>query len=119
MNQKKVFLFEQLLQYCGNQPNTAGNLIGVGNNPMDFNCPDRELIQTLCEKYSGTWWEVAFDEFTDAVGKAAMPECVYLADSIQDALRLRPDKDNSYWQNALNYFDDMFANMCDIDEDCI
>ena len=118
-NQKKVFLFEQLLQYCGNQPAIAGNLIGIGNNPMDFNCPDQELVQALSEKYAGTWWEVSLDKFSDAIDRAVMPECIYLADSIQDALRLRPDKDNSYWQNALTHFDNLFANMYDIDEECI
>jgi len=50
MNQKVAFLFEQLLQYGGNQPAKAGNLIGIGNNPMDFNCPDQELVQMLSEK---------------------------------------------------------------------
>ena len=119
MNQKRAFLFEQLLQCCGNQPVAAGSLLGINNNPMDFDCPDQELIQRLCEKYAGTWWEVSLDKFSGAVDRAVMPGCIYLADSIQDAVRLRPDKDASYWQNALEYFDTMFASMYDIDEECI
>ena len=86
---------------------------------MDFNCPDQELVQRLCEKYAGTWWEVSFDKFADTIDRVVMPECRYLADSLQDALRLRPNKDDSYWQNALNHFDSLFANMYDIDEECI
>jgi hypothetical protein len=118
MNQTKAIMFEQLLQYFDNQPISIGQMLGVDNNPMDFSCDEHELVSRLYEKYAGTWWEVTFDDFPDFVGHSS-PRCVYLADSIQDALRLRPETSDSYWQNALNYFDEMIANMYDMEEECV
>ncbi len=118
MNQKKAFMFEQLLQYCNHQPASVGQLLGIDNNPMDFSCDEQEMVGRLYEKYAGTWWEVTFENFPDYVGHASL-RCVYLADSIQDALRLRPQTSESYWQNALKYFDELVFNMCDIEEECV
>ena len=118
MNQKKAFMFEQLLQYCNNQPASISKLLGIDCNPMDFSCDEQELVRRLYEKYAGTWWEVTYDDYSDVVDET-LPMCVYLADSIQDALRLRPQTSESYWQNALHYFDEMIFNMCDIEEECV
>lgn len=50
------------------------------------------LPNELFEKFLGTWWEVEISS------KDQMPSrCFYLADSLQDAFRLRPDIDTSYW----------------------
>ena len=45
---------------------------------------DRRLVseQELKENLKHTWWEVAWT--------SGMPRCRYLADSLRDALRLRP-----------------------------
>ncbi|MGA2916162.1 MAG: hypothetical protein ABSE89_09080 [Sedimentisphaerales bacterium] len=118
MNQKKVFMFEQLLQYCEGQPASISKLLGLDYNPMDFGFDEQEMVRLLYEKYAGTWWEVTLDDLSDVAGEN-LPACVYLADSIQDALRLRPQTSESYWQNALHYFDEMIFNMCDIEEECV
>jgi hypothetical protein len=118
MNQKKAIMFEQLLQYFDFQPGSIGQMLGIDNNPMDFSCDEHELVSRLYEKYDGTWWEVTFDDFPDYIGHAS-PRCVYLADSIQDALRLRPQTGDSYWQNALTYFDELIVNMYDVEEECV
>ena len=50
------------------------------------------LSNDLCEKFLGTWWEV------ELAGDDEIPSrCFYIADSLQDALRLRPHIDTSYW----------------------
>jgi len=46
----------------------------------------------ICEKFFGTWWEV---ELT-AEDRCPL-RCFYVADSLQDALRLRPGINTSYW----------------------
>lgn len=44
------------------------------------------------ENFFGTWWEV------EITGANQLPSrCIYLADSLQDAFRLRPDIDTTYW----------------------
>lgn len=49
------------------------------------------LSNDLFEKLNGTWWEVKLN------AQSIVPECNYLADSLQDALRLRPQIDTTYW----------------------
>jgi hypothetical protein len=138
MNQKKAFMFEQLLQCCENRPASISRLLGIDYNQIAFNCDEQELAGRLYEKYAGTWWEVTFEDFSDVTcdfenfsDGAGDPEnfsddagetepiCVYLADSIQDALRLRPQTSESYWQNALKYFDELIINMYDMEEECV
>jgi len=46
----------------------------------------------LLEKFDGTWWEVEF-----GTQEQTLSRCFYLADSLQDALRLRPGIDTSFW----------------------
>jgi hypothetical protein len=118
MNQKKAFMFEQLLQCCNDQPASISKLLGIDSDPLNFSCDEQELVGRLYEKYAGTWWEVTFEDFSD-VAVETEPVCVYLADSIQDALRLRPQTSESYWQNALKYFDELIINMYDMEEECV
>ncbi len=119
MNQKRIFMFEQLLAYCNYQSELISKFLGIECNTMDFGCDEEEeFARQLYEKYSGTWWEVTFDDFSGIVVESS-PVCVYLADSLQDALRLRPQTNESYWQNALKYFDELIFNMCDIEEECV
>lgn len=118
MNQKRIFMFEQLLAYCNYETELISKFLGIDCNITGFNCNDEEeFARQLYEKYSGTWWEVTFDNSSGDVSDSSM--CVYLADSIQDALRLRPKTNESYWQNALKYFDQMIANMYDMEEECV
>jgi hypothetical protein len=56
-----------------------------------------ELSDECREKYSGTWWEVRWP-LPQNSGRP--PECFYVADSLRDALRLRPRADLSFWANS-------------------
>jgi hypothetical protein len=49
------------------------------------------------EKYSGTWWEICFPLPQNST---APLHCLYVADSLRDALRLRPRADLSFWANS-------------------
>ena len=54
----------------------------------------------LLEKFFGTWWEVEIPS-----GDQMPSRCLYLADSLQDAFRLRPDIDTTYWCNVEDPFE--------------
>lgn len=54
-----------------------------------------EVGHDLFEKLVGTWWEVELSNI-----RKTPSQCAYLADSLQDALRLRPEIDTSYWCSA-------------------
>ena len=77
--QSKTYLmsFEQMIQLLAETTNHVG--------------PSPDLF----EKLSRTWWEV------EIAGENHIPlQCSYVADSLQDALRLRPDINTSYWCNT-------------------
>lgn len=62
------------------------------------------LKNDLSEKFTGTWWEVQLNH------QMKIPSyCSYLADTLQDALRLRPDI--SYWcstsENGTQFLDEI------------
>jgi hypothetical protein len=49
------------------------------------------------EKYSGTWWEIGFPLPQNSGQRL---QCFYVADSLRDALRLRPRADLSFWADS-------------------
>jgi hypothetical protein len=58
----------------------------------------RPVLSDECrEKYSGTWWELLLPLPRDYT---TPPHCFYVADSLRDALRLRPRNDLSFWANS-------------------
>jgi len=64
---------------------------GSRNHPMP-------VISDECrEKYSGTWWELLLPLPQDYT---APLHCFYVADSLRDALRLRPRTNLSFWANS-------------------
>jgi hypothetical protein len=54
------------------------------------------------EKFMNTWWEVCWP-FPKAT-PSNPPQCLYLADSLRDALRLRPNIDTTFWSNKSESF---------------
>lgn len=66
----------------------------------------------LFEKFKGTWWWV---EMSDE--KNTVSQCCYLADSLQDALRLRPDIDAFYWCNVADHVSRFVSEVIDWEED--
>ena len=82
----------QLLQESGAEVG-ASRIMGLQTTPSRLICNGRPVILSndLFEKLVGTWWEVeAFRQ------RQAPSRCLYLADSFQDALRLRPEIDTTY-----------------------
>jgi hypothetical protein len=61
------------------------------------NHPIPVLSDECREKYSGTWWELLLPLPQDS---AKPVHCFYVADSLRDALRLRPRTDLSFWANS-------------------
>jgi hypothetical protein len=61
------------------------------------NHPIPALSDECREKYSGTWWEILLPLPQDYT---APLHCFYVADSLRDALRLRPRTDLSFWANS-------------------
>jgi hypothetical protein len=52
---------------------------------------DSCLLESLCEKLRGTWWEVIWPTLSARHGLYPGVRCRYLADSLQDAMRLYPN----------------------------
>lgn len=57
------------------------------------------------ERFRGTWWHVTFP-----VNKRLTPQCAYVADSLTDALRLKPDIALSPWSCCFETQDDHFTS---------
>jgi hypothetical protein len=52
---------------------------------------DSTILESLCEKLRGTWWEVIWPTLSARHGLGRGVHCRYLADSLQDAMRLYPN----------------------------
>jgi hypothetical protein len=52
---------------------------------------DSVTLENLCEKLRGTWWEVIWPTLSARHGLYRGVRCRYLADSLQDAMRLYPN----------------------------
>lgn len=94
--------FEQVIQLLRENELSFESrmIVSLPTVPSRLMCSGQTVILSndLVEKFPGTWWEV------ELASENRMPlRCFYLADSLQDAFRLRPDIDTSYW--------------CDIEED--
>jgi hypothetical protein len=92
--------FEVLLTLL-QQRGFANNLdtifkIRVFSNGVDLGQEMLELSEECREKYRDTWWEVVWPQ---PHNKSSLPQCFYVADSLRDALRLRPRTDISFWAN--------------------
>lgn len=61
---------------------------------VSSNQPQPLLSDECREKYSGTWWEVIWPLPNNSTASSC---CFYVADSLRDALRLRPRADVSFW----------------------
>lgn len=70
-----------------------------------------DLSDECYEKFMNTWWEVYWP-FPKA-NPSNPPQCLYLADSLRDALRLRPNIDIAFWPDKPK----SFAKYLKYDED--
>lgn len=75
-------------------PIDQSRILNLKTDPARLICNGKTVTinNDLFEKLAGTWWEV------ELAGIQKTPtQYVYLADSLQDALRLRPNIDTSLW----------------------
>lgn len=97
MDDTSVILeFDELLRQC--QRYVWGRTVcdSLGISAEDFahltGLADYRQSDSL-QRYQGTWWEIF-----PTNGSDKKVECLYLADSLRDALRLRPEGAFSAWQ---------------------
>jgi hypothetical protein len=92
-----LMVFEELIQILlqTNRSILISRGLRIQNLPSAFTltwdnlrrCPS---FQEWLEKYQRTWWEVLWS-VSEADGKGwAIQQCLYIADSLTDAIRLRP-----------------------------
>jgi hypothetical protein len=75
------------------------------------NQPDPLLSDECREKYSGTWWEVLWPLPQNSTSPIC---CFYVADSLRDALRLRPKADLSFCTENFTHY---LTQVCEWTED--
>jgi hypothetical protein len=64
--------------------------------------------QSFIERFQGTWWEVSIP-----VNNEILPKCAYVADSLTDALRLKPNVALSRWSCSFERVEDNFISQED------
>lgn len=105
--------FHQIIHRLNMPENGAGYPILIRLLPSTCYREDfGEQVNEIIEKLAGTWWEVELS----AEGKM-LSECLYLADSLQDALRLRLGINQSWWLAGERFTDRILSELEDSLED--
>ena len=95
MKTSSVMRFEDLLQLWQDSRAETSilELLGIGDSPDGHGSGimDSITLEDLREKLRGTWWEVVWPTWSARHGLARGVRCRYLADSLQDAMRLHPN----------------------------
>lgn len=85
------------------------------HDAMDFQPMDNnQITKEYLEKFRDTWWEVLWPA-TESNNLA--PQCRYLADSLRDAMRLRPGIDISMLADKAGYFVNYLMQIEDWEQD--
>jgi hypothetical protein len=99
--------FETLIDnlHCHGLADKLDIIMGIkdifpGGNPRE---PKSIGLSEECrEKFMNTWWEVCWPD--SKMAPSNPPQCRYLADTLRDALRLRPNIDITFWSNTSESF---------------
>ena len=95
MKTSSVMRFEDLVrQWQDSRAETSIlELLGITNRADGSSSEkvDPVVLESLCEKLRGTWWEVIWPTLSARHGLYPGVRCRYLADSLQDAMRLYPN----------------------------
>lgn len=85
-----LVIFEKLVELLADNKNTAFS----AHNQQFLNSKTHLYFVGIdsFEKFRGTWWQINIP-----YNKHQSPDFNYVADSLRDALRLRPELDTSYW----------------------
>lgn len=97
METSSVMRFEDLLRLWQESRSDTSifTLLGL-SLPSEYrvvSAANAGLREVLCERLRGTWWEVIWPRFSARNVISAQVRCRYLADSLPDAIRLRPHAD--------------------------
>lgn len=74
-------------------------------------------FQEWMEKYQRTWWEVLWFVPESSRQEWTIKQCVYIADSLSDAIRLRPHLSISFQSFSPAQLEDAFEDIGDWEED--
>ena len=114
--QRYLMSFERMVQLLRDRgvKVDASQIMGLQATPSHLLCNGRIVVfaDDLFEKLGGTWWEVELS----CQGERPS-QCMYLADSLQDAMRLRPEINTSYWGSLDETVSDFLADVNEWAED--
>ncbi len=95
MKTSSVMRFEELLRLWQESRCATPilELLGIADSADDGSSEkmDSVTLENLSEKLRGTWWEVIWPTLSARHGFYRGVHCRYLADSLQDAMRLYPN----------------------------
>ncbi len=95
MKTSSVMRFEDLLRLWQDSPRGASILELLGITACADESSDEKVdpvtLESLSERLRGTWWEVIWPTLSARHGLYRGVRCRYLADSLQDAMRLYPN----------------------------
>lgn len=89
-----LMMFEQLIELLGCDYSTGSQLADSTLSKIGADFIDRSALwesEVLLERLASTWWEVEVNLHDQP------SRCLYVADSLVDAIRLRPHIDVSFW----------------------
>jgi hypothetical protein len=94
METSSVMRFEDLLKLWQDSPSDTSifQLLGltIPSQYQTVKTTHTSLQEMLRERLRGTWWEVTWPRFSARNVINSQVRCRYLADSLPDAIRLRP-----------------------------
>ena len=97
MKTSSVMQFEDLLRLYQDSRTEASllELLGISTcaDGGSSGVMEPVILENLREKLRGTWWEVTWPSLSTRHVLGRGVRCRYLADSLQDAMRLRPYAD--------------------------
>jgi len=107
MSHLSLMPFEALIDYLSShgfadQLDTIMRIkcLSSSGSPHHQTAPD--LSDECNEKFMNTWWEVCWP--FSKKNPSHPPQCLYVADSLRDALRLRPHIDVTFWPDKPKSF---------------
>ncbi len=107
MSHSSLMPFESLIDYLSSHgfANRLDAIMQIRRLHFDSNLQNPKslnLSDECCQKFANTWWEVCWP--SPKADLSNPPQCMYLADSLRDALRLRPNINIMFWPDRPKSF---------------
>jgi hypothetical protein len=112
--------FERMVQFLEGKGVAVDNSLITRLHAFQskYYCGNRTVLSNeVFEKFIGTWWEIELPD-----NDTLLPRCIYLADSLRDAFRLRPDIDTSFWldkENTTSQFLSEIEDWIEEEDECL